>query len=130
MVRKGQTVNDVTLYPMLRLASDTDSTYQPYAMTNRELTESKANIIYGTNTWSANTPVTITLPRLGGLFVGGRNNKGFAIYVCQNGNELAVLSGGDFVTVSISNLEISLTFSSVYGSSFNWKYINSETGSY
>ena len=28
-----------TIYPMLRLATDTDSTYQPYAMTNRELTE-------------------------------------------------------------------------------------------
>jgi len=28
-------------YPMIRLASDTDSTYQPYAMTNRELTEVK-----------------------------------------------------------------------------------------
>ena len=27
------------LYPMLRLASDPDDTYQPYAMSNRELTE-------------------------------------------------------------------------------------------
>lgn len=29
-----------TFYPMIRLASDTDNTYQPYAMTNRELTDS------------------------------------------------------------------------------------------
>lgn len=29
----------VTIYPMLRLASDPDDTYVPYAMTNRELTE-------------------------------------------------------------------------------------------
>lgn len=29
----------VTLYPMIRLASDPDNTYVPYAMTNRELTE-------------------------------------------------------------------------------------------
>ena len=28
-----------TFYPMLRLASDPDDTYQPYAMTNRELTD-------------------------------------------------------------------------------------------
>ena len=28
-----------TVYPMLRLASDTDDTYQPYAKTNKELTE-------------------------------------------------------------------------------------------
>ena len=32
-------VNNVKIYPMLRLASDPDDTYQPYAMTNRELTE-------------------------------------------------------------------------------------------
>ncbi len=29
----------VTVYPMLRLASDPDDTYVPYAMTNREITE-------------------------------------------------------------------------------------------
>ncbi len=29
----------VTIYPMLRLAEDTDETYQPYAMTNKELTD-------------------------------------------------------------------------------------------
>lgn len=32
-------LNNWTVYPMLRLASDPDDTYQPYAMTNRELTE-------------------------------------------------------------------------------------------
>ena len=35
----GTTYN-LTLYPMLRLATDPNTTYQPYAMTNRELTES------------------------------------------------------------------------------------------
>lgn len=29
----------ITFYPMLRLATDTDSTYQPYSMTNKQLTE-------------------------------------------------------------------------------------------
>lgn len=33
----------VTIKPMLRLASDPDDTYQPYAMTNRELTNGKAD---------------------------------------------------------------------------------------
>lgn len=33
-------IDGVTFKPMLRLAADTDSTYQPYAMTNKELTES------------------------------------------------------------------------------------------
>ena len=35
----GRTFNNHKIYPMLRLASDPDDTYQPYAMTNRELTE-------------------------------------------------------------------------------------------
>jgi len=34
----GTTFN-FTVYPMIRLATDHDSTYQPYAMTNKELTE-------------------------------------------------------------------------------------------
>ena len=30
-----------TFYPMIRLATDTDPTYQPYAMTNKELTDAR-----------------------------------------------------------------------------------------
>ena len=37
-VKNGTTVNNKTIYPMLRLASDPDDTYVPYAMTNRDLT--------------------------------------------------------------------------------------------
>lgn len=35
----GVSVDNVTIYPMVRLASDPDDTYIPYAMTNRELTD-------------------------------------------------------------------------------------------
>ena len=38
MTNSGSETYD-NIKPMLRLASDTDPTYQPYAMTNRELTE-------------------------------------------------------------------------------------------
>lgn len=38
-VNKSQTVTDITIGAMLRLASDPDDTYVPYAMTNREITE-------------------------------------------------------------------------------------------
>lgn len=41
-VANGTTVDNVTIYPMIRLASDTDNTYQPYAMTNKQLTEQVA----------------------------------------------------------------------------------------
>nr|MCR4834194.1 hypothetical protein [Butyrivibrio sp.] len=38
-VQSSQSPNDVKIYPMIRLASDNDATYQPYAKTNLELTE-------------------------------------------------------------------------------------------
>lgn len=39
MVRSGAVLDNVTVYPMLRLASDPDDTYVPYAKTNRELSD-------------------------------------------------------------------------------------------
>ena len=38
-VQSSQSPNGVKIYPMIRLASDNDATYQPYAMTNQELTK-------------------------------------------------------------------------------------------
>ena len=43
IIANGVTCNNLVFRPMIRLASDPDDTYQPYAMTNRELTEKKAN---------------------------------------------------------------------------------------
>jgi len=37
-VVEGYTANNLVFKPMIRLASDPDSTFEPYAMTNRELT--------------------------------------------------------------------------------------------
>ena len=37
-VNSGQTLNNVVFKPMLRLASDIDNTYEPYSMTNQEIT--------------------------------------------------------------------------------------------
>lgn len=42
-VRNGYTANNLTFKPMLRLASDTDDTYQQYAKTNKQLTDEIAN---------------------------------------------------------------------------------------
>lgn len=39
----NEQVTNEKFYPMLRLASDPDNTYVPYAMTNRELTDNKAD---------------------------------------------------------------------------------------
>lgn len=37
-ITSGQTFSNVVIKPMIRLARDNDSTYQPYAMTNKEMT--------------------------------------------------------------------------------------------
>lgn len=43
-IYSGATLSNVTFKPMIRLASDPDSAYVPYAMTNRELTENVQEI--------------------------------------------------------------------------------------
>lgn len=45
VVKSGTTLAEpVTVSPLLRLATDPSSTFAPYAMTNRELTEKKLNV--------------------------------------------------------------------------------------
>lgn len=44
-VKSGQDMNGKVFYPMIRLASDTDPTYQPYAKTNTELTKDDSGLI-------------------------------------------------------------------------------------
>lgn len=44
-IDKNKTFTNKKIYPMLRLASDPDDTYVPYAMTNRELTDAASLII-------------------------------------------------------------------------------------
>lgn len=39
LIRNGATVNNLTFKPMIRLASIEDDTYEPYAKTNKELTD-------------------------------------------------------------------------------------------
>lgn len=46
----SQTVSsEIKFYPMIRLATDPDDTYAPYAMTNRELTEKINTTVTGTH---------------------------------------------------------------------------------
>lgn len=51
-IKNGVAGNGVILKPMLRLASDPDDTYVPYAMTNRELTENVEPIL-SSATWES-----------------------------------------------------------------------------
>ena len=56
--RVNITVTDEIFYPMLRLASDPDDTYVPYAMTNREITEELTAINNGLDDWTSPAPVS------------------------------------------------------------------------
>ena len=53
-IPSGQVIDNEIFKPMIRLASDTDSTYAPYAMTNEELTKAVIKRTTGTATTSAN----------------------------------------------------------------------------
>ena len=78
-IPKNKTVSNLTFYPMLRLASDPDDTYQPYAMTNRELTEkvSSNTLLSWSNYYAVDTELDLSdsIDNYRKLsFVLGRNN--------------------------------------------------------
>lgn len=61
-VKSGATVNNVIVSPMLRLVDDTDTTFRPYAMTNKELTDNLNTThgnYYGTCATSSSTSAKV-----------------------------------------------------------------------
>lgn len=68
-VFSGVTANNITFKPMIRLATDSDSTYQPYAMTNKELTKQVSPIDDMNNILGAKNllPVTMVSQVLSGV---------------------------------------------------------------
>ena len=70
-IKNGATVSNETFYPMLRLAEYTDPTYEPYAMTNKQLTDGRDEWT-GTVTVDANSQAT---------FTGLNDDYGYAVYV-------------------------------------------------
>jgi hypothetical protein len=49
VIANGVTVSNLTFYPMIRLASDTDDTYVPYAKTNQQLTQDTTSFVTNLN---------------------------------------------------------------------------------
>ena len=70
-ILSGYTANNLTFKPMIRLATDTDDTYVPYAMTNRELTEE----LEASTTSITNVGVTLTLSKWGKVCTGNFTGK-------------------------------------------------------
>lgn len=88
----AETITNITFYPMLRLASDPDDTYVPYAMTNRKLTE---------NVQTLNTDVTTLKTNLKATYNSAEIPFKFGIDA--NGNYGYIKAGADSVTPFKSN---------------------------
>lgn len=109
-IHSGYTATNLTFYPMLRLASDNDDTYQPYAMTNRQLTVDKLSyadnsvlgaknlLIYPyTDTTKTVNGITFTDNADGTITVSGTAtaNVAFALQMCPDfGNKLPLILSG------------------------------------
>jgi hypothetical protein len=52
VVTTGASVNNVLFKPMIRLADDTDTSWQPYSMTNKQITEVVKNVPDTAGTYS------------------------------------------------------------------------------
>ena len=94
---------DETIYPMLRLADDSDSSYQPYAMTNRELTD-EVGLMTKTGNHSINILVTATTTSNGStpeFFIPWTNPHKKAITF--DNFEVRIRSNGSWTTLTQSS---------------------------
>lgn len=77
-MRSGDTFNNLELAIMLRLASDTDNTYEPYAMTNKQLTDeldtAREQIAALENIKVAEVSATMTVSAADPLAIGGHRS--------------------------------------------------------
>ena len=83
-VTSGATVNNQTFYPMIRLASDFDDTYVPYAMTNKQLTDNKvgwkSNGIIGAKNLLPFNLTAIKAVNTGGTWSGNTYTSGSSVF--------------------------------------------------
>ena len=104
MVFEGYTVNNLTFKPMLRLAADTDNTYQPYAKTNKQLTDQieglTANTLTGVDISAYNSPSNKYIAPTDGYVRFELRNENHYFYL--NVNDV-ILLGGEGHTVTNAN---------------------------
>lgn len=100
-VDTGTVLSNVKVYPMIRLASDTDPTYQPYAMTNKQLTDGKAEksdlasiSITGTTNSTGATINSRTFFYLNGELVIAKTDIANGAALTSGTNYEAVTAGG------------------------------------
>ena len=102
VVKPGVTINNVTVYPMLRYADITDSTYEPYkesvderiTKNTSDITVNKSTLGYQRKNLLKNTAVTKTVNGVTftvnddkSITVSGTNNSSYTVFynVCKTG---------------------------------------------
>lgn len=101
LIRTGFTEGGtITFYPIIRLASDTDPTYTPYAKTNRELTKdtTSENFTLQFSNASANASFAVSFCKKVGniLFVSSQITTGNS----------AISAGSNVADITLSNVSI------------------------
>ena len=96
-IANGYTVNNLTFKPMLRLASDPDDTYVPYAMTNRELTEDRY--------YHAGDTVNVSLMNFSALITNSSKEIRFTIPLMKDLSKIAGITFKNTTTVGIRKPE-------------------------
>lgn len=123
-----------TAYPMICLASDSDPTYQPYAMSNRELTDGKANksdlasiSITGTTNSTGATIVKGSYFYLNGTFVKAKTSiANGATFTLDTNYEVATLGADLTNQLNGTSLANHISGSSPYLE----YYVNANSGNF
>lgn len=101
-IASGEALSNTTFYPMIRLASDSDPTYQPYAKTNRELTE-KIDIVG--NLFTTTTKVVDNITHNIATTVATLGNLPIGTYVVSGQfNSDSAMSGGGLIQFASSGV--------------------------
>ena len=134
-INSGKTVSNVKFSPMIRLATDADTTYRPYVPTNAQLLSYKDNGVLGAKNFLKNTGttrvvsgVTFTVNDDKSITISGSTNNGGSYVVFEDASNPIVVPcdskftlGGAF---SDGNIEFILTKSdnTIYTLSANAGY--------
>ena len=102
VIRSGATVSNLTFKPMIRRVEDTDPTWQPYAKTNKELTE-KIDIVG--NLFTTTTKVVDNITHGIATTVATLENLPIGTYVVSGQfNSDSAMSGGGLVQFASSGV--------------------------
>lgn len=102
-MRSGDTFNNLELAIMLRLASDTDNTYQPYAKTNKQLTETIGDLTAtGVTGASAAAQIGALNTTIGDLSQTGLTGDSVAEQLSTAREQIAGLTANTLTGIDIS----------------------------